>query len=195
MKLVFFGGVQGVGKSTLLSWLEEQFRGRVVLLNPGELFRQYFYRERLKTVNEIEEMIVQEIERYPNDAIVVLHWHYAVPRPEGFIPQISFSRLERLARSGKIQQAILLSVQAPIDTIYERRVKDRQDKKREFSKESIRREINADRKFLAKHRGIFTEALGEDRVTELLILNEDLTAAQAELHKFFTNFLNSQEET
>lgn len=191
MKLVFFGGVQGVGKSTLLSWLEEQFKEKIILLDPGELFRQYFYRERLKTIDEIEDMIVREIERAPDDATVVVHWHYAVPRPDGFIPQIAFPRLERLARNGKIEQVVLLSVQASVDTAYERRFRDHESKKRDLSIGDIQKEIETDVAFLAKHRDIFVSALGEHNVTELLVINEDLLAAQTELHDFFTTFLNS----
>ena len=93
MKLILLGGVQGVGKTTLLSWLENKFAEKITLLNPGELFRRYFYNERIKTIEEIEELIANKLEKMPNDSVVVVHWHYAVRRLSKYIPQINFSRL------------------------------------------------------------------------------------------------------
>ena len=47
MKLVLVGGVAGVGKTTLLSWLQDKFGRRIKFLDPGELFRKFFYKEKL----------------------------------------------------------------------------------------------------------------------------------------------------
>ena len=54
MKLVFLGGVQGVGKTTLIKSLTEKFGDKIKVINPGELFRRYFYRKKTKTPEEIE---------------------------------------------------------------------------------------------------------------------------------------------
>ena len=138
MKLVFFGGVQGVGKTTLIAWLKNEFPGWIKFLNPGALFRRYYYRSKLKTLEEIEELIVKKILSAPQNSIVVLHWHYAVKRPSAYIPQMKFSRLKRIAESGKIERAILLSVEVPASLILKRRALDSRKKKRSLSMPAIR---------------------------------------------------------
>lgn len=190
MKLILFGGVQGVGKSTLLYWLENQFQNRIKLLNPGELFRRYFYNENIKTLEEIEELIVSEIEKMPRNAILVAHWHYAVRRPSEYIPQISFSRLKRIAESGKVEQIILCLVEASVDSIYERRLNDRQTKKREFSKLSIKEEISIEEEFLTKYYILFSQILGNTSVTTAKINNNDLGTAKSTLRNLFCKLLS-----
>lgn len=193
MKLILFGSVQGVGKTTLLSWLEDEFTGQIVVLNPGELFRRYFYDEKLKTIEEIEELIASKLEEMPDSAVAVLHWHYAVRRPEGYIPQIAFSRLERLAKSGKIEQVVLLMVEAPIDVVLERRAADRKSKKRALSRSVIREEVAADEEFLMKHQTLFAEVLGDRNVVVFRLPNVDLEATKRLLGSFFTSLLNKDE--
>ncbi len=189
MKLVLFGGVQGVGKTTLLSWCENQFKSRITLLNPGELFRWYFYDEKIKTTEEIEELVVSELEKMPDNATAVLHWHYAVSRPSGFIPQISFSRLKRIAESGRIEQVVLLVLEASPDSIYERRLKDYQGKKRELSISVICEELRADEEFFTKEQALFTQALGGKSVSTVRLANADVDAAKAALCEFFKALL------
>ncbi|OGN01083.1 MAG: hypothetical protein A3B91_00690 [Candidatus Yanofskybacteria bacterium RIFCSPHIGHO2_02_FULL_41_29] len=190
MKLILFGGVQGVGKSTLLHWLENQPKHRITLLNPGELFRRYFYNEQVKTIEEIEELIVSEIEKMPSNSVLVAHWHYAVRQPSKYIPQISFSRLKRIAESGKVEQIVLCLVEASVDSIYERRLIDHQTKKREFSKSSIEEEIHIEEEFLAKYQILFSKILGSNRVTTTRINNNDLGVAESTLHDLFGKLLS-----
>lgn len=189
MKLVLFGGVQGVGKSTLLHWLERQLTYRIKLLNPGELFRRYFYNEKIKTIEEVEELIAGEIEKMPTDSVLVAHWHYAVRRPSEYIPQISFSRLKRIAESGKVEQIILCLVEASVDSVYERRLNERQTKKREFSKSSIEEEIRIEEEFLTKYQILFSRILGINKVTTAKINNNDLGAAKSRLQDLFGKLL------
>lgn len=189
MKLILFGGIQGVGKTTLLSWLENKFAGQLELLNPGELFRRYFYNERVKTLEEIEELIVSKLLKIPNDSAVVVHWHYAVRRPSGYIPQINFSRLKQIAESGKIEQVILLLVEAPIDVVLERRLRDRRTKKRSLSRSIINKEVAVDEKFLTKHKALFSRILGNHRVVVFRLTNVDMRPAQLRLCKFFKTLL------
>src|SRR3989338_9845981 len=113
MKLILVGGVQGVGKTTLLSWLRRVYRKRLTLLDPGELFRRYHYDRKIRTTEEIEELILQKLESLPDDAMAVAHWHYAVRRPMGYIPQIALSRLTRLAQGRKLEHVTLFVVEAP----------------------------------------------------------------------------------
>ncbi len=186
MKLILFGGIQGVGKTTLLSLLEKRFGGQITFLNPGELFRRYFYTERIKTIDEIEEMIVSKLGNMPHETTVIAHWHYAVRRPEGFIPQVSFSRLQRIAENSGIEHVVLLSLGAPKDVIYERRLKDYKDKRRELTLQGIQQETDADEEFLIKHHDIFSQALGKEKVTVFRLTNHDLGAAEIRLYNFLT---------
>lgn len=191
MKLVFFGGVQGVGKTTLISCLENEFRCRITLLNPGELFQRYFYNQKIKTIEEIEELIVNALERAPSNSTVVVHWHYAVRRPSGYVPQISFERLKRVAESGKVELVALLSVRASVDAVYKRRLADYKIKhSRAISKFAIDEEVRFDKEFLAKHKTLFSKILGKEKVLVLRITNDDLKKAQAALYKFFKKLLD-----
>lgn len=189
MKLVLFGGVQGVGKTTLISWLENKFKGRLVVLNPGELFRRYFYSKQVKTTEEVEELMVSKIKKAPEAAVVIAHWHYAVRRPSGYIPQISFERLKRIAESGKVNQVILLSVEASADMIYERRLADYKKGSRALSKAAINEEIKSDKEFFAKHKTLFLKILGKKKAIVFRVTNNDLKMAEAALYKLFKKLL------
>lgn len=191
MKLVLFGGVQGVGKTTLISWLEKKLKGRIVVLNPGELFRRYFYSRKAKTLDDIEEMVVNQLKKLPSDSTVVVHWHYAVRRPSGYIPQISFGRLKRIAESGKVERVVLLSVRASVDAVYKRRSADYKIKRsRAISKIAIDEEIKFDKEFLAKHKSLFSKILGNDRISVFLVTNDDLKKAQKVLYGFLKKLLS-----
>ncbi len=189
MKLILFGGVQGVGKTTLLSWLKNKFAGKIKLLNPGGLFRRYFYNKKIKTTKEIEELIANKLEKMPNNSVVVVHWHYAVRRPSGYIPQINFSRLKRIAKNGNIEKIILLLVEAPVDAVRERRLKDRRAKKRALSRSVIGKEIAADEEFLIRHRVLFSQILGCHNVVIFRLTNNDLRTAKLLLCNFFKSLL------
>ena len=189
MKLILLGGVQGVGKTTLLSWLENKFAEKITLLNPGELFRRYFYNERIKTIEEIEELIANKLEKMPNDSVVVVYWHYAVRRLSKYIPQINFSRLQRITESGKIEQVILFLVEAPATVVLERRLRDRRIKKRGISHSTINKEVAAEEKFWAKHKALFSRILGNRRVTAFRLTNISLRITKLRLSKLFEMLL------
>lgn len=185
MTLVLFGGISGVGKTTLISILKGRFGSRIRLINPGELFRRYFYHKKVKTIAEIEELIVSKLTRMPRDSIVVVHWHYAVRRPSGYISQIKFSRLERIAKSGKVDKVVLLLVEAPAKVVRKRRSKDCKIKKRSVSMAAICEEMRANEKFLAKHNALLSKILGKHNVEILRLSNIDLRTARLALNVFF----------
>lgn len=189
MKLVLFGGVQGVGKTTLLSGLKNTFVGRITVLDPGELFRRYVYNEKIKTTEEIEECIVGKLLTMPGDSVAVLHWHYAVRRPTGYIPQISFSRLKRLAESGKIEQAILVMIEASPDMVRKRRLADCQTKQRSISRIIIREEMEADEFFLNKHKSLFSRVLGDRNVVVTRFVHADIALTRRVVDDFFATLL------
>ena len=190
MKLILFGGVQGVGKTTLLAGVLEEFSKSIKLVDSGEFFRRYFYKEKLKTIDEIEDLIVDQIIDTSGDSIVLAHWHYAVSRPQGYIPQIDFSRVKKIAASKKIDQIVLISIEASIDTIYGRRVKDSSVKKRNLNKDCIFEEIKFDNNFLKKHEDIFLEFIDKDKISIQRINNVTLSSARAELRKLFKKLLS-----
>jgi adenylate kinase len=163
VKLVLLGGVQGVGKSTIFEYLKSRFGDKVVFIDPGELFRKLCYRG-VKSPEEVEEIILNELIDLPEDAIVVAHWHFAVPRPDGYIPQISFDRLKRLALSGKLSEALLVSIEASTDIIRSRRLRDSSGKKRNLVRQMIDEERRLDLEYLSKHYELLAGILGEDRV-------------------------------
>ncbi|MBI3633580.1 MAG: AAA family ATPase [Candidatus Vogelbacteria bacterium] len=183
MKLIFLGGVQGVGKTTLSEWLLREFTGKIEFVDPGELFRQYYFREKLKTFDEIEDMFVEKILSMPKDVTILIHWHYAVTHMGGFIPQIGFSRLERLVTSENVESVVLISVRVPVDIIRERRRKDFKGKKRELSKESITLEVEKDLEFMGMHASLFMKHLGSRNVSSCVIENIDLDIAKSKLRE------------
>lgn len=187
MKLLLFGGVQGVGKTTLLAWLKNKCDERIVLVNPGELFRNYHH---IKTVEEIEEMVVEKLKNVPDDATVIAHWHYAVRRPSGYIPQIDWPRIKRMTKKGAIQYVGLFLITAPPDTIRKRRLKEYAEKKRPLSRTIIRKEIAAEEKFLEKHYILFSKALGNQNVGVFRLANNDLREAKLRLWTIFGIFLD-----
>lgn len=178
-----------MGKTTLLTLLENELAGEVKLLDPGELFRRYCYHQRIKTPEEIEELLIEQILEMPHDSVVVLHWHYAVLRPYGYIPQISFARLKRIAESGKIEQIVLLLLEAPTDVVQERRQKDSKIKQRGLSILAIEEEVAAEEKFLAEERNLFSRILGDQKVLILRLNNVNLETTKQTLYKFLKFFL------
>jgi adenylate kinase len=164
VKLVLLGGVQGVGKSTIFEYLKSRFGDEVVFLDPGELFRQYCYKVGGKSPEEVEEIILKDLLDLAEDAVVVAHWHFAVLRPDGYIPQISFDRLKRLALSGKFDKALLVSVEASTDIIRSRRLKDSSGKKRNLVRQMIDEERRLDLEYLIEHYELLSGILGKDKV-------------------------------
>lgn len=192
MKLIFCGGVSGVGKTTLLYGLKKRFGKKIQIINPGELFRRYFYNRKIKTLSEIEELIVQKINRAPTKSIIILHWHYAVHRPSEYIPQISFPRLRQLTANGKIDQIVLLLIEAPTHTIQERRRLDYKSKKRRLQRLVIQEELEMEQKFWRRHRRLFSKKLGKGRVVSRRLSNLELTIARANFEEIISSFLLSE---
>ena len=171
--------------------LENRFSGRFEILDPGELFRRYFYNEKIMALEEIEDMIVRKIENVPDGKAIILHWHYAVRRPSGYTPQISFSRLRKLAENDRVKKAALVLVTASAVNLYERRQKEYSVKKRELYLDDIRDEILTDEKYFNKHHRLFSDVLGSKKVTALKVVNEEISAAESILSVFLSAFLGS----
>ena len=170
-KISLLGGVAGVGKTTLFHALMERYGDNGVLyFDPGEIYRRDFYLNKLKTIPEIEDSIADEmISSMSRNFSIISHWHYAVHRPGGYIPQISFERIKKVAESEVIDMALLVLVEAPADIILARRLKDARIKTRPLSLEIINEEIAREREFLEKELTIFTKVLGVDRVQKIVI--------------------------
>lgn len=184
MKLLLFGGIQGVGKTTLLADLKKKNARRIKFVDPGDLFRRYFYNKKVKKIGEIEDLIVKKIIETPRDSVVVAHWHYAVRRKSRYIPQITFSRLVRIATSGAIEMIILFDVIAPIDLVRERRRKDYNSKKRSLSMKIIYKEAAANDRFLEMHRALFSRCIGSSKVKVVRLANIDLPTARSVFERY-----------
>ncbi len=174
MKIIFVGGVQGVGKSTLLSWAKRRFGRKVVVLDPGAFFRKYFYSKKIKTIEEIEDLIVAKIKKSPTSRVTLVHWHYAVKRSSGYIPQVSVSRLNQIAQCKYIQKIILLMIQAPAPMIYARRMKDINKKKRGLTYAEIEKEIAMDEIFMKRQVQLFARSMRRGRLERSYISNSNL---------------------
>jgi adenylate kinase len=185
------GGVAGVGKTTLLSGIERKYAGKIRLINPGELFRRYYYHNPTMTADEVEELIERQLLDAPDDALAVAHWHYAVRRKR-YMPQISFQRLRRLAKSDKIERVMLLLIEAPPDIIIERRRKDVAAKRRPLSRLVIEDEVHWEQKFWLSHMRLFSAALGDDHVEAIRIANCDLEAAKLQLSRLIASLVRPQ---
>lgn len=169
MNILLLGGVQGVGKSTTLALLKKQLGTRARMIDPGELFRRYFYKKRRKTIEQIEEMVVQKILATPTDMIALVHWHYAVPRRGKYITQISVTRLKHLVTDARIEQVMLGLLKAPPAVIHERRKADHCFKKRSLSKKKLGEEIQMENKFFSRQKKIITTAIGTKKVFSFTI--------------------------
>jgi adenylate kinase len=186
MRLFLIGGIQGVGKSTLLSALMQCLGGEVELLNPGQLFRQYIYGGQLtKTTEEVEELIADAISNASSTATILGHWHFAVNRPNGqFIPQISWSKLEKAVNTANPELITLVLIEAPPDVIQARRQNDYNHKKRALRLEDIMTEAKQEEEFLERHRILLERTLGPNRVIVRRITNVNLPLAVTELERF-----------
>lgn len=142
MKLVFFGGVHGVGKTTLLEKVLGTLNKKPHVVDPGVLFWEHVYRKKDKTADETEVLVAEAIERecslYP---VVICNWHYAVWTLKGYIPQIAFPRLASLVERVGPECVHLILVDAPVDVVLERRKKDRSIKRRKVDRACVAEEI------------------------------------------------------
>lgn len=155
----------------------------------GALFRRYVYgTKKMKTAEEVEQLIVHTILRAPRNSVVVIHWHYAVRRPDGYIPQIDYSRLAQIAQSKKISEVCLLHIDAPFNAIIARRALDRYAKMRALDPEVIRDEQKHEDEFLLHMYEVFRAHLNE-RVRIVRLYNRALCEATQYLAKFFETLL------
>src|SRR5688572_3345839 len=99
MKLILIGGAHGVGKTTLLEYTIQKFQGRISLFDPGEFFWKHLYQDKDKTSKQVENLVVKKLKKLSTKSKFVLsNWHYAVWTPSGYIPQLSFERMEKLVK-------------------------------------------------------------------------------------------------
>lgn len=155
MKLVFFGGVHGVGKTTLLEKLSATSGGALHIIDPGELFWEHCYQKKDKTPDETEELVVELIERSCRlHPLVVCNWHYAVWTPTGYVPEVAFSRLATLIERVRPGCVCPILIHASADIVFERRKKDQGAKKRKIDLVAIEEEIAQTNYLYQLHHGV-----------------------------------------
>ncbi|MEK7118458.1 MAG: AAA family ATPase [Patescibacteria group bacterium] len=157
MRLVFFGGVHGVGKTSLLEKISSVSDEKPFVVDLGELFWEHVYRMGDKTSDEVEELAMDEIEMACRaHSIVICNWHYAVWTPEGYIPQIALSRLASLVDRIRPECARLVLVKAPARVVFKRRTRDRAIKKRKISLACIEEEMAQTEHFYRLHHDVLS---------------------------------------
>lgn len=148
MKLVICGGVHGVGKTTLMDRVALLLGEKCVRFDPGEIFMKHFYRQKDKTIEEIEGMVVEQlVERVRSSPLVLSNWHYAVWQPKEYIPQVGTDRWERILRETQGAQIVLALVTASPEDILARREKDRGIRRRKISLDAVREELTQTERF------------------------------------------------
>lgn len=171
MKLILFGGVHGVGKTTLLNHLAEVFGDKLPIFDPGVYFWKHLYELRDKKTPEAEEVVINELERMKDNQTIVCNWHYAVWTKEGYIPQLGYTNLERLIGVTKPDEVTLILIKASTEEVYKRRVADAEIKKRKIDKKCIEEEVCATESAIKEHLGV----IGKRVKPKLLVIeNTDL---------------------
>ena len=151
MKLIIFGGVHGVGKTTLLNHLTETFGEKLPIFDPGIYFWKHLYELKDKATPEIEEMVINELVKMKDNQIIVCNWHYAVWTKNGYISQLCYANLERLVQITKPDAVTLILIKASAADVYERRRADAEIKKRKIDKKCIEEEICATESAIEEH--------------------------------------------
>ena len=151
MKLILFGGVHGVGKTTLLNHLVKIYGDKFPVFDPGIYFWKHLYELKDKTTPEIEEMVINELANMKNSQTIVCNWHYAVWTKSGYIPQLCYPNLERLIQMVKPDSVTLILVRAPAEEVYKRRRADAEIKKRKIDKKCIEEEMCATESAIEEH--------------------------------------------
>ena len=175
MKLILFGGVHGVGKTTLLDHVAEALGGDAQIFDPGVYFWKHLHEAKDKTTAEIEEMIIRDLLAVKETELVICNWHYAVWTESGHVPQLGYSNLKRLTAAMAPEAIVLIWVTASAEDVYARRVSDASRRKRKIDMRCIHEEIAATDRELKNH----LEALrGHADVRLVLLDNTDLEAAK-----------------
>lgn len=179
MKLVICGGVHGVGKTTLMDRATPLLGKEASRFDPGELFMEHLYRLKNKTVDEIEEMLVEHLViKVRTHPLVLSNWHYAVWTPGGYTSQVSTERWERILRETSGAELTLVRVTAAPETILARREKDRDVRKRKRDIDAVREELIQTDLF---YRKFYERARQFLKPTEVTIDNTSLDDATKEL--------------
>lgn len=153
MKMVFFGGVHGVGKTTLLEKIAVESDQKPRIVDPGELFWEHLFEKKDKTPEETEELAIELIARECRlHPVVICNWHYAVWTPSGYVPEIAFPRLTMLVERVKPECVYLVLMSASVDAVFERRAKDRAVKKRKIDRGCIEEEMAQTERLYHLHR-------------------------------------------
>lgn len=184
MKLILFGGAQGVGATVLLN--------RFLGLHPtgfdyydpvGALQLQSDGVAGLSRA-EVEERIVQEVLDRRRSPLLFCRWCYAGWSPAGFTPQIAWQRLHRLAAELHPDEISLVLVRAtPVD-VFIRRMHQHQVPLPTLNVQAIKEELLANEEFCRMHRATLSSVT---RVSRLSITNRDFGAAYARLEGWLTN--------
>jgi len=154
MRLILFGGVHGVGKTTLLNHLTGIFGEKLPIFDPGIYFWKHLYELGDKTIPEVEEIVISELGKMKDNQMIVCNWHYAVWTKNGYIPQLCYANLERLIQVTNPDAVTLILIRASVEEVYKRRMADTEIKKRKIDIKCIEEEACATESAIEEHFGV-----------------------------------------
>ncbi len=145
---------------------------------------EHVYRAHDRTPREVEKLVANELAhkccRYP---WIICNWHYGVWTPVGYVPQIDFSLLQRIAECPTLRKIYLVQITATPEHILERRLKDRQLRRRKLDLACVKEEVAATQWLYEEHHRICSRNVLTARVW---IENENLERAVQGMSRLLT---------
>ena len=148
-KLVVMVGIPGVGKTTLLSRIEEEVRGRdlsVCVISYGTLMLEVARGSGAADRDELRKLPVAEQQRLQalaaeqiagrTEEVVIVDTHAFISSPEGYYPGLPNHVL------GIIRPTNFVSVSAKPEEIYSRRMKDATRNRDRVTLANIKKELD-----------------------------------------------------
>lgn len=168
--LVFIGGVQGVGKTTVME-KSQQLDPTLAIFDPGRIFELYHLEQKVVEPKVLEEMVVLGLTGLSQEKTLI-NWHYGVWYGRRYIPHISWKLLEQVARRlGASTEILFVLLTADLDLVLQRRQADAEKglKKRPLSRKTINYELRTEKRFFQEHLQLFER----NKVVALVIDNHD----------------------
>ena len=181
--LILIGGAHGVGKSTVISQLIRELP-QLHEFDPGELFWKYHFDNSMLSTEAIEKMIADALCGLLPE-VVMVNWHYAVWRPDGYIPQMPFELLEKVLEQYSFSRITLIHLTLPDNELYRRRRVDIESgvKKRKLDMEAVRREISESERLYHEHMYVVQRVLPDSNRGFLELVNMSSSATARHITK------------
>lgn len=184
MKLVLIGGVHGVGKTTLMERVRLALPpNALTTFDPGEYFWSLCYTRNILSPDTVEELVVKRMMLFSGSNLIASNWHYAVWQPDGYIPQLRFDRFAQLLSFLSPEYLGLVHITASTQHILNRRIQDRESRKRKVDLACILQEQNETERLLNLHLRVARSHCPSEMVR---IENDDLEQSTSCLLRIFS---------